>query len=339
MNLKFGRRTALLATVGWVCVVAILAFTRVVDVSGAVVLVALAPMLVGLILTNRWHQTNLRRFAQLNETLAHKFDVTTKALEQVSGRLEVAEHVLEDVVSRYALEPDAIDKSVKSAANDTVKRVRQGVQTDLMQTYRQLEALQNLYAIGDLERPIPASRVWAASPDLLLFLVGLVERERPKLIVECGSGLSSLWFGVALRKFGIDGRVVALEHDEQFAEQTRGQLHRHGLSGLVEVRTAELEPFELGDKTFLWYGRKGWDDLADIDVMFVDGPPTETGEHARYPAYPLLGERMSKSGVVVLDDMVRKDEQQVLARWLEEHPELTDERVRLEKHAAMVRRK
>lgn len=339
MNLKFGRRTALLATIGWVCVVAVLAVTRVVDVSSTIVLLALAPLVVGLILTNRWHQTNLRRFAQLNETLANKFEVTTKSLEQVSARLEVAEQALEEVVAKYALEPEAIDASVRNAANDTVKRVRQGVQTDLMQTYRQLEALQNLYAIGDLERPIPASRVWAASPDLLLFLVGLVERERPKLIVECGSGLSSLWFGVALRKFGIDGRVVALEHDERFAEQTRGQLQRHGLSGLVEVRTAELERFELGEKAFHWYARKGWEDLKDIDLLFVDGPPTETGEHARYPAYPLLGERMSETGVVVLDDMVRKDEQQVLARWLEEHPDLTDERVRLEKHAAMVRRK
>lgn len=339
MNLKFGRRTALVATIGWVCVVAALAITRVVDVSSAIVLLALAPLVVGLILTNRWHQTNLRRFSQLNETLAHKFEVTTKALEQVSGRLAVAEHALEEVVSKYALEPEAIDTSVKNAANDTVKRVRQGVQTDLMQTYRQLEALQNLYAIGNVERPIPASRVWAASPDLLLFLVGLVERERPKLIVECGSGLSSLWFGVALRKFGIEGRVIALEHDEQFGEQTRGQVHRHGLADLVEVRSAELESYELGDTTFQWYARKAWDDLADIDVLFVDGPPTDTGEHARYPAYPLLGERMSESGVVVLDDMVRKDEQQVLARWLEEHPELTDERVRLEKHAALVRRK
>src|SRR5262245_45791319 len=106
MNLKFGRRTALVATLGWVCVVAALAITRVVDVSSAIVLLALAPLVVGLILTNRWHQTNLRRFSQLNETLAHKFEVTTKALEQVSGRLAVAEHALEEVVSKYALEPE-----------------------------------------------------------------------------------------------------------------------------------------------------------------------------------------------------------------------------------------
>lgn len=338
MSLKFGRRWALVATVGWVCVVAVLAFTRVVDVSSAIVLVALAPLVGGLILTNRWHHTNLRRFAQLNDTLTHKFEATTKALDQVGKRLAVAEQALEDVVAKYALSPDAIDKLTKAAANDTVKRVRQGVQTDLMQTYRQLEALQNLYAIGDPDRPIPASRVWAASPDLLLFLVGLVERERPKLIVEAGSGLSSLWFGVALRKFGIDGRVIALEHDEQFAEQTRGHLHRNGLSGLVEVRTAELEPYELDGRTFSWYARKAWDDLEGIDLLFVDGPPTDTGQHARYPAYPLLGERMSPTGVVVLDDMVREDEQQVLARWLEQHPDLVDERVRLEKHAALVRR-
>lgn len=356
MNLNFGvrggprmsaagRRWALIATLGWICVVVALALTRVVDVGIALVLATLGPLLAGLILTNRWHQTNLRRFARINDTLAEKFEETTAALADVHRRLEDTQQAVTEL-SRHMVSPEqlhkvenSVENSVKAAANDSVKRVRQGVQTDLMQTYRQLEALNNLYAIGDLHRPMPASRVWAASPDLLLFLVDLVEKERPSLIVEAGSGLSSLWFGIALRTFGVEGKVVALEHDEKFAEQTRGQVRRHGLAGLVEVRTAELEPHELGGTTFSWYARTGWEDLDGIDLLFVDGPPTDTGEHARYPAYPLLGERMSKTGIVVLDDMVRADEQQVLARWLEEHPELTDERVRLEKHAAMVRRK
>ena len=60
---------------------------------------------------------------------------------------------------------------------------------------------------------LPSTRGWAASPDLLLVLVDLMITERPSLVVECGSGASTLWLALAMRRFKIDGRIVALDHD------------------------------------------------------------------------------------------------------------------------------
>jgi cephalosporin hydroxylase len=73
---------------------------------------------------------------------------------------------------------------------------------EIRKTFRQLEALQNLSAMLSADDVLPATREWAASPDLLLVLVDLVITERPSLVVECGSGVSTLWLALAMRRFG-----------------------------------------------------------------------------------------------------------------------------------------
>jgi predicted O-methyltransferase YrrM len=220
-----------------------------------------------------------------------------------------------------------------------ITRTRRGVAVDLLLTYRQLEALQNIYALAGVDRPMPQTRGWASSPDLLLLLADLVERERPSLIVECGSGTSTLWFAMVLRRFEISGRVIALEHQREFADNLRDRLNRQDLGELVDVRYAPLEPVRVGEEEFQWYARDGWKDLKDVDLLFVDGPPGILGEHARFPALPLLADHLHPDGVVVLDDMIRTDEQEVLAEWLRTCPDFAAEQVALEKNAALLRRR
>jgi predicted O-methyltransferase YrrM len=221
---------------------------------------------------------------------------------------------------------------------ETVRRVESGTDRQLKQTFRQLEALQNLTAMLPATDVLPATRGWAASPDLLLTLVDLVITDRPSLIVECGSGASTLWLALAIRRFGIDARVVALDHDPVFAEITRDFLVRHGVGDLAEVRDAPLENFTLGGETYAWYARAAWEDLTGIDLLFVDGPPEATGHQARYPALPLLNEALSPAAVVVLDDLVVPDMQKVLRLWLDAYPDFGSETLALEKQAAVLRR-
>jgi hypothetical protein len=75
----------------------------------------------------------------------------------------------------------------------TVRRSGAGLEQEIRQTFRQLEALQNLSAVLPAGGVLPATRGWAASPDLLVVLVDLVISGRPSLVVECGSGASTLW--------------------------------------------------------------------------------------------------------------------------------------------------
>ncbi len=218
-------------------------------------------------------------------------------------------------------------------------RVEKEIKKEIRQTFRQLEALQNLNTLLPASDVLPATRVWAASPDLLVVLVDLVISERPSLVVECGSGASTLWLALAMRRFGIDGRIVALDHDPVFGDRTRDFLTRHGVRDLAEVRDAPLESFSLDGETYSWYARQAWDDLTGIDLLFVDGPPATTGHHARYPALPLLSGSLSPAATVVLDDLIVPDMQEVLRLWLDAYPDFGSEILSLEKEAAVLRRK
>jgi predicted O-methyltransferase YrrM len=220
----------------------------------------------------------------------------------------------------------------------TVRRIESLLATELKQTFRQVEAIQNLSAMLPTSDVLPATRGWAASPDLLLVLVDQVIAQRPSLVVECGSGASTLWLALALRRFGIDGRIVALDHDPVFVGETRHFLARHGVSDLAEVRDAPLEDFSLADGTYSWYARRAWADLTEIDLLFVDGPPAATGAKARYPALPLLREALSPAATVVLDDLVVPDMRETLRLWLDAYPEFGSEILPLEKQAALLRK-
>jgi predicted O-methyltransferase YrrM len=221
-------------------------------------------------------------------------------------------------------------RRVETGANEVKKEIRQ--------TFRQLEALQNLSAVLPANDVLPATRGWAASPDLLVVLVDLVITERPSLVVECGSGASTLWLALAMRRFGIDGRIIALDHDPVFGGKTRDLLARHDVHDLAEVRDAPLESFSLDGETYSWYARRAWEDLTGIDLLFVDGPPATTGHQARYPALPLLSGSLSPVATAVLDDLVVPDMQKVLRLWLDAYPEFAAEILPLEKQAAVLRR-
>src|SRR6516225_1578135 len=224
---------------------------------------------------------------------------------------------------------------------DTVRRVESDeieTKKEIRQTFRQLEALQNLNAMLPAADVLPATRGWAASPDLLVVLVDLVITGRPSLVVECGSGASTLWLALAMRRFKIDGRIIALDHDPVFGGKTRDFLARHDVHDLAEVRDAPLESFSLDGDTYLWYARPAWEDLTGIDLLFVDGPPATTGHQARYPALPLLSASLSAAATVVLDDLVVPDMQNVLRLWLDAYPDFSSEILPLEKQAAVLRR-
>jgi predicted O-methyltransferase YrrM len=230
------------------------------------------------------------------------------------------------------------EEDVQALGDRVIRALGKSIVTTNRKTFRQLEALTNLNSIFPFDRPMPATRGWAASPDLLLLLVDLVRQSRSRLIVECGSGTSTLWFARALYHYGIDGRVVALEHEKKYAERTRRILEDHELARLVDVRDASLEMFEIGAIAWRWYAASAWNDLRDIDVLFVDGPPARTAPKARFPALPLLADRLAPRAIVVVDDVSRSDEHDMVQDWAARYPEFSVEKVQLEAGGAILRR-
>ncbi|RJG21100.1 class I SAM-dependent methyltransferase [Massilia cavernae] len=209
-----------------------------------------------------------------------------------------------------------------------------GAETGSM--YRQLEALQGLYIDLDLKKSLPSTRGWAASPDFLAELAQYALAEKPRTVVECSSGTSTLVLARCMQING-GGKVYSLEHDPVFALQTRAHLERHGLSDFAEVIDAPLKKVEVGSSPWSWYAHEGLPADIKIDLLAIDGPPSASGELARYPAGPVLFPLLSANGAVFLDDASRVDEQAILSRWKQEFPALSQTMRFCEKGCAVLR--
>lgn len=162
---------------------------------------------------------------------------------------------------------------------------------------------------------VPPSTGWMLPDDACAVLARLVEQHQPELIVEAGSGRSTVVLAEALDRLG-RGRVVALEHDPGYFAATSWMLVESGLAGYADVRLARLEPH--GREGLLadhWYARAGWDDLDGVGMLVVDGPPGGGSRYARGPALPLLRDRMRPGAVIVLDDINRESERTIWRDW------------------------
>jgi predicted O-methyltransferase YrrM len=219
-----------------------------------------------------------------------------------------------------------------------VERAGRRTTNDVMQLQRdqtrEVEALLQLFDDVAPRAPMPSSGRWALNPTDLLGLLHLIEQQRPRLVLELGSGTSSVWIAYALEKIG--GRLVSIDHDRDFAERTRGLLAVHGLDHVAEVRDTPLRPVTVEDVEFSWYDVDGLTDIDSVDLMVIDGPPGGLGPMSRYPALPLLGHKLSGTATVVLDDAHRADEKDVLARWTAEFPGLSRSPEILGQHAVLA---
>src|SRR4051794_33189134 len=68
---------------------------------------------------------------------------------------------------------------------------------------------------------------WAAAADFCELLVREVATRRPEVVVELGSGVSTLAVAEALTASG-HGGLLSVEHDPDFAAATRRRLERAG---------------------------------------------------------------------------------------------------------------
>lgn len=204
----------------------------------------------------------------------------------------------------------------------------------IREAYRQGEALEAVYRLLSFRHPLPQTREWAVSPDALRILVEHALAARPKRILECGSGVSTVALARCMELNGA-GHVYSLEHDIEYANKTRAYLARVGLSPWATVIDAPLGPLTLRGREWLWY-QMGKCAIEEIDMLFVDGPPTSVHETARYPAGPILFPRLSRSAVAFLDDEIRPEEKQAIRMWKEDFPQLVSEIHKCEKGLARL---
>jgi lipopolysaccharide biosynthesis glycosyltransferase len=188
------------------------------------------------------------------------------------------------------------------------------------------DAAQALDRMMDGKRALPitrfASHAGMASLDLLRHVSEHILRHRPKTIVECGCGLSSIAMADALERAGYDGHVWSLEDDRDRIEILRQELLERGLDRRVTILECPLteQVFEGFTKPFLWYDLDRVEIPPAIDLLLVGGPSEIAGKHARYPAGVTLLPRVAPSGHVFIDE-IAGGEIRLSSKWRLLHPD------------------
>lgn len=156
---------------------------------------------------------------------------------------------------------------------------------------------------------------WAMEPGSLLNLLGVIQYEDHRTIVECGAGLSTVLIGKLLKQLD-QGQIFSLEDDERWYAVISAAVARENLEKFITLLYAPLEQNpESGE---LWYSQAAAQQIMDavdsVDLLIVDGPKSIT-TFSRMPALPTFASKLNHKSLIVLDDSKRESERQVLKHW------------------------
>lgn len=188
-----------------------------------------------------------------------------------------------------------------------------------------------------LSQALPVTPDWSAAPDFLQCIIDDCLEQRPSLILECSSGLTTVVLARCCQLNGC-GHVYSLENGAEFADATRALLTGFGVAQQATVLHAPLEAVTLDAAEYRWYSTRQLP-AGRFDMLVIDGPPGFLQRHSRYPALPLLHDRLADDCTVFLDDAAREDERGIVALWLAGFPAFEHEYLDLERGCSVLRRR
>jgi predicted O-methyltransferase YrrM len=161
---------------------------------------------------------------------------------------------------------------------------------------------------------LPNLGSWKADTGLLKLVIDHILEHKPKLVVEFGTGATTLIIARALQKAG-GGTLISFEQHSDFVDATRQWLADYGLQ--ADLRAVPLRPSPDGWPG-LWYDHGPLP--RSIDLMLIDGPPWTIHPMTRGAAASLF-DHMAPGGTVMLDDGARPGERLVARRWRRHYPD------------------
>ena len=210
---------------------------------------------------------------------------------------------------------------------------------NIKKSYRQLEILIPIINKLNIMRPLPKTNAlndYAASPDFLYEIIHIIEKYKPKVIIEAGSGVSTLIASYSLKKYNPGGQIISFDHDKLYADITSKEIEKHDLQKYSKIVYSKL--IEYSEHGFQWYNIEEINDINNIDLIIIDGPPSKLDKYARYPAIPLLLSKMSKNAIIILDDAARILEQKVIAKWKKDFDNFIYEYIDNDKGICIIKR-
>lgn len=159
---------------------------------------------------------------------------------------------------------------------------------------------------------------FALTPTKILSLLHEIQFRKPELVVECGTGASTLFIARILKALKT-GRLISIEHDHQWGNYIQELLIANDLEDVVHVIHAELKETECWGYQTIWYDKevvkRALPTDGGIEVLLIDGPPGTAGFLPRMSAGPFLADYLRQGAIVMVDDMDRGDERRMVTEW------------------------
>jgi predicted O-methyltransferase YrrM len=203
--------------------------------------------------------------------------------------------------------------------------------------FQRLEEFIALNEVLNPRYPLPALTKSTVTPALANIISRTIATQKPKVILECGSGVSTLIVCYCLSRNG-SGHVYSLDHMDEYAQITRDTLHLHHLSEYGTVYVADLVDVHIDDREMTWYNPEVLGSISDIDLLIVDGPPGHLSKMARYPAIPILLNKLKEGAIILVDDYDRPDEKSMVKEWCDKYGFTILHEYDVEKGACALRR-
>ena len=189
-----------------------------------------------------------------------------------------------------------------------IDRFRMAMQKDIL-------AIQYLAPLSKDYLPWNVASMRPSSIVVILNEIMLNER---RSVLECGCGISTFYIASMLQHRG--AHLYTVENDEAWAAKVMEILTRNGLESYVTLINAPLSKTSLSMAGSLWYAedniRAHLKDIQ-IDLLIVDGPPAseKKDKYARYPAVPFARHYFGDDYTIILHDINRAGEQEIIKKW------------------------
>ena len=249
----------------------------------------------------------------------------TPPIMQITERIEKQNNELKIELKKHQEELSNLKKNL----TDSFKK-------EVINSTNQLEAflgIQNFFLTGE---HLPSMHGWPISPDFALYLIDLINTKNYNIIIEFGSGTSTVLIAKTIQKLSNNHEeskypivtYIAFEHLEKYFFQTKTLLQQAKAEKNVTLLLTHLKNYTSPEGlSFKYYDCDN--KLKELSrslntkykriLLVVDGPPGSTNKYARYPALPKVTQIFPNCHIdILLDDYIRQEEKDIADMWVTE---------------------
>ncbi|WP_155293201.1 hypothetical protein [Comamonas testosteroni] len=287
------------------------------------------------LLKNQELEAQVKRALEVDLTRAQQaLDATTHVKAQLQEQLEQAQKVQSQLKLEIGQKAE-VQALFKQQADELIrvsKFLDTSIRKEIADGTRQMQAfagLESYWRTGELPAASIEGHARSISPDFSLYVVTLLEQNNYDLVIEFGSGTSTVVIAKAVDKMAAKrgGRppvvFASFDHLEEHHQKTLGFLQQAGLADCVQLHHAPLQEWQAPNgNIYPYYScQETLAALAEQQVsaglrvlVIVDGP--DAGLHARYPAAPLVSQYFAGAQVdLLMDEGIHEDRHEIAQLW------------------------